>query len=725
MLKSKDAFIAVRFEGFELDLHSGELRKDGIPTVRLPEQSFQILAMLLERAGKVVSRSEIQQQLWPDGTVVEFEHSIGAAMNRLRQVLGDSAENAQYIETMTRRGYRWIAGAEWVTEPVSPESAIPVAIDRQEIHRGKNLLKRGSVVAAVAVLLLICAAIWYSRPQPPTVTNAVRITNDGKSKSSFAAPVTDGVHLYFVEGLPWTTGSGIAQLSASGGETTWITTTLQEPVAILGISPDRSELLVQNGAPQGLFASEGELWVQPLPAGAPHRVGNIVASAACWTPDGMHIVYAYSQGITDFAATKSSMATIMIVNKDGSEPHQLAKASGVVRALRVSPDGGRIRFYVLPFLETSSIWEMDADGKHIHALFPNWKESPYQCCGNWSPDGDYYYFEAGRGNDQAIWVMPERHSIFRRAAASPSRLTSEPLRFSLPVPSADGKRLFVMGDQPRVELSRYDLQARRFDPYLGGLSAGSVGFSSDRKWIAYVTYPDMTLWRSRMDRSEKLQLTFSPVRAYAPRWSPDGSKIVFMDVQFNRSAKISLVSSSGGSPELLGQASTDESEDDPTWTPDGESVVFGKLDANHNVAIYRLDLKTSKASSIPNSDGFYSPRVSPDGRYISALATPQLTLMLFDTSTNQWSSLAEGTFGNNEWSPDGKYVYMRTQRGGAPDVVRVRIKDRVLEHVVSLKDFPQLSDGFAQWIGLAPDGAPLLMRDRSVQEIYALDLRFH
>jgi Tol biopolymer transport system component len=439
----------------------------------------------------------------------------------------------------------------------------------------------------------------------------------------------------------------------------------------------------------------------------------------------MHIVYAYSQGITDFAATKSSMATIMIVNKDGSEPHQLARASGVVRALRVSPDGRRIRFYVLPFLETSSIWEMDADGEHLHALFPNWKESPFQCCGNWSPDGDYYYFEAGRGNDQAIWVMPERHSIFRRAAASPSRLTSEPLRFSLPVPSADGKRLFVMGDQPRVELSRYDLQARRFDPYLGGLSAGSVGFSSDRKWIAYVTYPDMTLWRSRMDRSEKLQLTFSPVRAYAPRWSPDGSKIVFMDVQFNRSAKISLVSSSGGSPELLGQASTDESEDDPTWTPDGESVVFGKLDANHNVAIYRLDLKTSKASSIPNSDGFYSPRVSPDGRYISALATPQLTLMLFDTSTNQWSSLAEGTFGNNEWSPDGKYVYMRTQRGGAPDVVRVRIKDRVLEHVVSLKDFPQLSDGFAQWIGLAPDGAPLLMRDRSVQEIYALDLRFH
>ena len=99
--------------------------------------------------------------------------------------------------------------------------------------------------------------------------------------------------------------------------------------------------------------------------------------------------------------------------------------------------------------------------------------------------------------------------------------------------------------------------------------------------------------------------------------------------------------------------------------------------------------------------------------------------MLFDTNTNHWSSLVEDSFSNNEWSPDGKYIYMRASRGGAPELVRVRINDRVLEHVLSFKDFPQSSDIFASWIGLTPDGAPLLMRDRSVQEIYALDLRFH
>ena len=87
--------------------------------------------------------------------------------------------------------------------------------------------------------------------------------------------------------------------------------------------------------------------------------------------------------------------------------------------------------------------------------------------------------------------------------AGPSRLTSGPLRFSCPVPSSDGKRLFVIGEEPRVELSRYDLQARRFDSYLPGLSAGPVDFSPDRKWMAYVSYPDMTLWRSRGGRKRQ------------------------------------------------------------------------------------------------------------------------------------------------------------------------------------------------------------------------------
>ncbi len=97
--------------------------------------------------------------------------------------------------------------------------------------------------------------------------------------------------------------------------------------------------------------------------------------------------------------------------------------------------------------------------------------------------------------------------------------------------------------------------------------------------------------------------------------------------------------------------------------------------------------------------------------------------MLLDQTTNSWSTLAEGDhFGFNEWSPDGKYVYALENGRGFGKIVRVRIKDRVLEDMLSLKNFPQLVDPFAEWYGLTPDGKLLLMRDRSVQEIYALDL---
>ena len=96
----------VRFDSFELDLRARELRKAGLST-GLPEQSIKILALLLEKPGEVVLREEIRKKLWPNDTVVEFDHSINAAIKRLRQALGDPADNPQYIETLARRGYRW------------------------------------------------------------------------------------------------------------------------------------------------------------------------------------------------------------------------------------------------------------------------------------------------------------------------------------------------------------------------------------------------------------------------------------------------------------------------------------------------------------------------------------------------------------------------------------------------------------------------------------------
>ena len=182
-----------------------------------------------------------------------------------------------------------------------------------------------------------------------------------------------------------------------------------------------------------------QLWSQPLPAGAPHRVGDINSLLANWTPDGSHIVF------PSYEMSPELMSSINVANKDGSDPHPLAKVPGLVFAIRFSPDRRSIRFDIEePFTNVDSLWEMDVTGKNIHPLFPDWKASSFQhCCGNWSPDGDYYYFQTGKGADQAIWVLPEHRSFFTRRAKAPSRLLSGPLRFSSPTPAAMARRYFL------------------------------------------------------------------------------------------------------------------------------------------------------------------------------------------------------------------------------------------------------------------------------------------
>src|SRR5215467_16112636 len=316
--------------------------------------------------------------------------------------------------------------------------------------------------------------------------------------------------------------------------------------------------------------------------------------------------------------------------------------------------------------------------------------------------------------------MPEHRYTFAGGPGKPSRLVSGPLRVGSPVPSIDGKKLFVVGEERRVEPVRYDSKTHRFESYLNSISTTAFEFSPDRKWIAYVSYPDFNLWRSRVDGTEKTQLTLPPVRPFLPHWSPDGSKIAFSDLQFGRPWTVSLIYSSGGPLQSFQGA-------DPNWMPDGKSIVYwiSKPDAKIRCAgMFRLNLDTGKTSSIPNSDGRCSSRVSPDGRYIAAFSEAATELLLFDLKTQKWSTLARGELlAFNFWSPDGKYVYMR-DNPRFPRIVRVHIPDGREEEVVSLKGFPQAAgDPAVAWFGLTPDNELVVIRDRSPQEIYALDLQ--
>ncbi len=174
--------------------------------------------------------------------------------------------------------------------------------------------------------------------------------------------------------------------------------------------------------------------------------------------------------------------------------------------------------------------------------------------------------------------------------------------------------------------------------------------------------------------------------------------------------KIYLIPGNGGTPEAL--THTTLTEGDPTWSPDGNSLVFGETsDSAQPTHIYAVDLETRRTSTLPGSEGLFSPRWSPDGRFIVALgAREERKTVLFDIRSQKWTELVRGhDLGYPVWSKDSKYIHLFDILGRQTlACYRVRIRDH--------------KGPFGPWEGLAPDGSPLFMRDLSMSEIYALDL---
>jgi len=698
---------SLRFGVYELDVDARELRKSGV-RIKLQEQPFQVLAMLLERPGAVVTREELHRKLWPDGTFVDFDLNLNSAVKKLRQALNDDAENPRFVETLHRRGYRFIAPVNGAADSdqiqlVEPESAPaePILIhaaSAPSTRRKRLVLFAG---APLLVLLLAAAAYWLAPSPQPTVLGYTQITHDEMSKGGI---VTDGQRLYLTElrGDHFV----VSQVSVAGGETSVLSTPFENNAA-LDVAPNGSALLLSvfRGTDKG-----GELWSLPLPSGAPRRLGDFIVDSATWSPDGSQLFF--SKGPDIYVATS-----------DGSEARKLVTLGGLVIGFSFSPDGGRVRFDIVDTRNgASAIWEMRRDGTGSHPLLPGWNSDLRDCCGKWTPDGKYFLFESFRDGREGLWALGRESSWFGRKT-KPVQLTNGPLPFGRSLPSKDGRRIFAVGSQPRCELVRYDSKSG-FAPFLDGISVSDLAFSRDGKWVAYVSVPDRQLWRSRVDGSERVQFTFGGMIAGLPQWSPDGKQIVFMGATLKTGWRAYLLSSDGtGLRELLPGA---ESGYDPGWSPDGKSIVLTLNSAGSGTpvegpGIATVDLETGKVSLLPDAKQLFSPRWSPDGRHIAAITSDSLKLLQFDRVTQKWEDLLSMPMGYPTWSHDGQYIYFDTTLTDDPAFFRLRISDRRLERLVSLKEMRRYWGDFGPWTGLTPDDSPLLIRDTSSQEIYALD----
>jgi Tol biopolymer transport system component/DNA-binding winged helix-turn-helix (wHTH) protein len=714
-----------KFDEFELDGARFELRRNG-GALKLERIPLDLLILLAEKNGEVVTRQEIIDRLWGREVFVDTEHGINTAIRKIRRVLRDDPEKPRFVQTVSGKGYRFVAPttatissngnenrnrAHAVLEPPTPPpsmptvAGVPTLAPEQKPTQRKNAWARLVIITLAIVSAAILARLF--RPLAPLkLTRTVQLTSDSREK--FPQLVTDGLRIYFSElaNNHWK----LSVIPLSGGEPTALPLPFPD-CQVVNISPDKSTLLIREGRP----IEDQPLWRVPILAGSPRRMGNIVAHDASWSPDGMKFVF-------------MTAGDVYLANGDGSEPRKLVlpnpDASVWAWSPRWSPDGTRIRFerYVMD-KHTSSIWEVTAAGENPHILLPHWQDPPMQCCGTWSADGGYFFFDAWRELEGGppiapapnIWAIRERSSFLHKVTQQPIQITAGPIHFFSHVLSTSDKAIFALSTQRRGELTRYDSDAREFSPYLGGFSADSVDFSRDAVWMAYTKFPQGELWRSKADGTEPIQLTFRPLMAYGPQWSPDGNRIVFYGQEPGERWQLYLISADGGKVQKLSPESAPD-RFGPTWSTDGTSILFGAGNSvRHSLQI--LNLQTQQLSVVPGSDGLSWPRWSPDGQYISALSDSN-QLLLFDFKTQKWSELVSDV-NCQIWSNDGKSIYFLSSKPD-PGIFRVALRDQRPAKIASLQNV-RISDTAGPPLFLSPKDEPLLLRQTGLEtEIYAL-----
>lgn len=726
-----------RFGLYEADLDLGALYRQGVP-VKLQEQPFRILALLLESSGDVLSREELRRKIWPEGTYVEFDGSMNTALMKLRAALNDNAENPVFIETIPRKGYRFIAPVE-LCKVESPVVTTAIRIETQEetlkdldatLHPDSSSAQRhgaskDSVARrlgphwweAIAILAGVTALLTYGLwPQAePGVARVQQLTHSGQV-DPWGKLVTDGNRIFFV--VRDVTGWNLMQTSVEGGPIQR-TPTPFDNTRIFDLSSDHSQFLIGQLTHRG---EETALWLWPVQGGAPRRLGDITAQEAVWSPAGELIAYVTGE-------------SIQLADTQGNHVRELARFHPAPHSLVWSPDGKRIRFTQTNLLEsTDSMWEMDIDQSFPRRVLPEGQHGPHEGSGTWLAGGRYFVFSSGVDlraslavdTQASLWIMDEHRGLFRRRTSNPTQLTAGPIAFDHPIAMRNGSRIFAIGSHNEYQLLRIDPKTSVKTAMLAESGATDMDFSLDGQWVVYAARENGTLWKSRIDGSGKVQLTAGVTGAFAPHWSPDQKEILFTGFLLDSQPRLYVVSAEGGSPKNVLPSNNKWASVSGDWRTDGRQIVLDvqEIESGREPDIRILDLESGKLTKLLGSDGLIEPRWSADGRYIAALNPKKKQVLLYDCKLETWSVLSEANFPSAlRWSPSGDALYYQDVDDVEESIFRVPMATRETERVIRLGDL--LSAGAARCIftGLSPDGSVYVTVDHGDVDVYAVDLK--
>ena len=604
-----------RFGVFEVDAHKEELRRAGVP-IKMREQPLRILVFLLEHAGEIVTREELRRVLWPADTFVDFDHSLNTAVMKLREVLGDTADKPLYIETIPKRGYRFIApvslamdlqnnnvgsSVDSAAPRTSGESGVPQAAGAPALVPGGRPRIERFVGAVVGLVLLVGAGLLIY----------IRTLHD-------AAPAKDGRASTSFQIVPVTSAPGVAgtpAISPDGREIAyiWDRAGLKRPEMYVLMIGSETPLRITDGggylgdptwSPDGdviaftrCEGKEGAVYLVPALGGKERRLTSIEClynwpSPLAWTRDGARIL------MIDRCSANGPFG-LALFSLDTGEKRCLPDVGPIDFrgfAFSLSPDGGTVAFIPSPGL--CEVYTIPISGGAPHRLV----KDDHPCClapPMWTPDGKSIVFWSSRTTLSSLW----------RVMATGGEMQRETLYPATGSFSKDGRR-FVYADSITNEPSaiwRADLGSaggqalnnrKLISTQYGDLDAQPSADGSRIVWMSFRT-GSAEIWASDATGENPLQLTHLRRYSGTPRWSQDGKWIAFDS--YTEPAQIFVVDSEGRN--LRAITGGPHPNVVPSWSRDGKWIYFAS-DRTGSMEVWKHSVEDDKELQLTKHGGF-------------------------------------------------------------------------------------------------------------------------
>ena len=659
----------VKFSVFEVDLIGGELRKNGV-RLKLQEQPFHILAILLERAGEVVSREELRSRLWPKDTFVDFDHSLNAAVRRLRDSLGDSAETPRFVETVARRGYRFIAPINGSTQSLTPFATAP-----------RRFRHRWPVFAGIALVLLVGTIIgWHAglHSGVPSSIRERRLTANPLDTPILSAVLSpDGKYLAYAD----KTGAYLRQVDT--GETHIIPLPHDLAARPAAWFPDSTHLLATWAAGPQIPAS---LWRVSIMGGLPRKLIDDAHDPSI-SPNGSQIA---------FLRGSAGVSEIWLMNADGGGLQKLVgQEESPLGAVAWSPDSKHIAYY-----QSAYHYGMKSTDNKINSVELSSRKSEVVIADSrigpglaWTSNGGLIYcmLEVPPNQDDSnLWRLRLEQGT-ARPIGSPIRITSDPGYVGSVGVSLDGKNLLML---------KYDWQP---DVYISDLTANNTRLSSPR----------------RLTLDDRMDFPFS--------WSPDSQSVFFTS---DRDGTFHVFSQNIGSPIADLRVGGPESVSGPRLSPDGSLLIYLATsrmgDAATDTRLMRVPVAGGAAELIlhkPAITNQQCARAPAQLCIFSQVAPGRESFFQFDPVSGQatelmWARIDDRDPYNFNWSlsSDGQFLAVAKKQG-----VQKEPSIRILSTVThSEKDIKVQAWAGISTIDWAADGKSIWATAYTTRDTWAL-----